>query len=102
MLVDFANGQSCEYQYLMHCMNVVRADFDDVDLGAEDWFRPFMKSMLIVHEHDYRSKIGLPPLLPDEKLAQRHQTFFTYVVEGHRDPLSRWESEHRFKHADVS
>ena len=31
MLVDWATGRSCEFQYLMNCMNVIRADFDDVD-----------------------------------------------------------------------
>jgi hypothetical protein len=85
----------------MKCMNMIRADFDDVDLAAEDWFQPFVRSMLIWHEHSYRSKIGLPPLLADE-LAQLHRTFFTYLLEGDRNPLSRWESQHRLKHADVS
>jgi hypothetical protein len=101
-LFSWVNARSCEYQYLMKCINMMRADFDDVDLAAEDdWFRPFVKSMLICREDDYRSKIGLPPPLPNE-LVERHRSFFTYVLAGDRNTLSRWESEHRLKHSDVS
>ena len=103
-LVAWANARSCAFQYLMNCMNVVRADANDCDLATAtkaDWFPPFVKSMLIWKEDDYRSKIGLPSLLPNE-LAWRHSTFLTYVLEGARDPLSHWEAAHKLKHSDVS
>lgn len=38
-LIDWANARSCAYQYLMNCMNVVRADVSDYDPA---WFRPFV------------------------------------------------------------
>jgi hypothetical protein len=106
-LITWANARSCAFSYLMHCVNVVRADVNDCDLATAtkaDWFRPFVKSMLIWKEDDYRTKIGLPTLLPSLPvgLARHHSAFLTCVLEGAHDPLLHWESTHRLKHSDVS
>jgi lipopolysaccharide biosynthesis glycosyltransferase len=104
-LIDYAKARSCAYHYLMNCVNVVRADVNDFDHATAtkaDWFRPFVKSMLIWKEDVYRSKIGLPTLLPNWELARVHSSFFTCVLNGARDPLSHWEAIHSLKHSDVS
>jgi hypothetical protein len=104
-LITLANARTCAFLYLMSCMNIVRRDVDDfarAKFGAKaDWFDPFVRSMLIWKEDDYRRKAGLPTLLPSE-LAWRHATFLTYVSEGVDDPLSHWEAEHQLKHGLVS
>lgn len=103
-LVAWANARSCAFQYLMNCMNVVRSDVNDCDLAIAtkaDWFRPFVKSMLIWKEDDYRSKIGVAALLPDG-LRSCHATFLKFVLEGIPDPLSHWEAEHKLGYHDVS
>ena len=102
--VAWANARSCAFKYLMNCMNVVRADVGDFDLEIlekADWFRPFVKSMLILKEDEYRGAIGLPTLLP-HGLWARHATFLKFVLEGVPDPLSHWEAVHKLKHRDVS
>jgi hypothetical protein len=106
-LVSWANARSCAFLYLMNCINVVRVDANDykVTPGHKgDWFQPFVQSMLIWKEDEYRNKIGLPTLLPDFPVgrAQCHASFLTYVLEGAPDPLSRWETVHQLKHGDVS
>ena len=103
-LIACANVRSCMFQYLVSCMNEIRADVNDFEHPwrlEDDWFRPFVKSMLICKEDDYRSKIGLPTLLPFSLPAgltyRRHSTFLTYVLEGVRNPLSYWEFGTPFK-----
>jgi hypothetical protein len=101
-LIVWANARSCAFLYLMSCMNVIRADVNDcATVTKGDWFRPFVKSMLIWKEDDYRRKIGLPTLLAND-LAWRHSTFLTYALDGAPDPLSRWEEVHQLKHSYVS
>lgn len=93
-LIMWANARSCAFLYLMNCMNNVRADVNDVDLSTAtktDWFQPFVKSMLVWKEDDYRSKIGLPSLLRGD-LRRLHATFLTYVLNGVRNPLFHWEA----------
>jgi hypothetical protein len=60
--------------------------------------------MLISKEDSYRNKIGLPTLLPDGagNLPWQHSSFSTLVMNGHRDPLSQWETIHKLVHSDVS
>ena len=102
MLVSWANARSCASLYVMNCINVVRADVGDFPSGHQrDWFQPFVQSMLIWKEDEYRNKIGLPTILPDG-LAACHSTFLTCVLEGVRDPLSYWETAYGLKHGDVS
>jgi hypothetical protein len=103
-LIGWANARSCAFLYLMNCINVVRVDVNDykVTPGHKgDWFQPFVQSMLIWKEDEYRNKIGLPTLLPDG-LASCHSTFLTGVLKGVSDPLSYWETAHELKHGDVS
>src|SRR5207302_9555358 len=97
VLVDWANARSCAFLYLMNCINAVRVgDVNDCKVTpghTGDWFEPFVQSMLIWKENEYRNKIGLPTLLPDG-LAACHSTFLTGVLEGVRDPLLHWETAH--------
>jgi hypothetical protein len=46
--------------------------------------------MLICKDDCYRTKVGLPSLLPAEpaELAWRHLTFLKFVVEGIPNPLA--------------
>jgi len=100
-LITCANARSCAFLYLMNCMNVVRGDVGDFDRAKPDWFRPFVRSILIWKEDDYRRRVGLPTMLPNE-LARHHSTFLTYVLEGVSDPLQQWEEAHQLKHSYVS
>jgi hypothetical protein len=102
-LVLWARARSCAFRYYMNCMNIIRLDVNDLP-RERDWFRPFVRSMLIWKEDDYRSKIGLKTLLPahPDALAWRHSTFLTCVGEGALDPLARWETAHELRHEDVS
>ena len=103
-LIGWANARSCAYQYLMNGINMVRAEVNDVDATIKPgWFRPFAKSLLISKEDAYRSKIGLPTLLPDiADLSWRHSSFTTLVMNGHSDPLSQWQAIHELVHSEVS
>ncbi len=104
-LITWANARTCAFLYLMSCANIMRGDLGDFarakpGTGA-DWLGPFVRSMLIWKEDDYRRKVGLPSMLPSE-LAWRHSTFLTYVSEGVRDPLTHWEAEHQLKYGVAS
>jgi hypothetical protein len=104
-LIAWANARSCTFHYLMQGINMVRVDVNDVDPKAEtNWLRSFVKSMLISKEDFHRNKIGLPTLLPGGavNLSWQHSSFMTLVMNGHRDPLSRWEVIHKLTHGDVS
>ena len=100
-LITCANARSCAFLYLMNCMNVIREDVGDFDRAKPDWFHPFVKSMLIWKEDDYRRRVGLPTMLPSD-LARHHSTFLTYVLDGVSDPLRHCEEAHQLKHSYVS
>jgi hypothetical protein len=71
-----------------------RFDFKD----KKDWFRPFVRSMLIWHEHLIREKLGLPDLMPDFILPLQHSTFFNIVHNGHQHPLYEFERHYGISH----
>ena len=98
-ILAWANSRTTAFQYLMYCMNVIRADVKDFEHPG--WFQPFVKSMLICKEDEYRQKIGLPALLPSD-MVRRHASFLDFVLKGAVDPLSQWEAIHKLKHSDVS
>jgi hypothetical protein len=100
-LVAFAAARSLICLYFMNGINMVRAEFDDInDDHAKDWFRPFVKSMLIFDEDDYRSKINLPSLLPGGAIdALQHSSFMSIVRNGERNPLFEWERAFKIEHA---
>ena len=105
VLVGWANARSMAFLYLMRCINLVRVvdvkDFNASPGDERDWFQPFVQSMLICKEDDYRNKIGLPTLLPDG-LAAGHASFLIGVLDGVHDPLSHWETVNGLNHSDVS
>jgi hypothetical protein len=66
-LYEYTRQRSIYYNYVLNGINLLRDDFDDFAGGKDrDWLRPFNKSMMIWHEHLYRSKIGLPTLFDDK------------------------------------
>jgi hypothetical protein len=101
-LVGYANAKSAVYLYYLNGMNLIRAEFDDMDL-KKDWFRPFIISVLIWTENGYREQIGLPTLLPDGAIdALRHSTFVDGVWRGEKNPLFGWEKHYGLVHSEVT
>jgi hypothetical protein len=92
-LLEYARVRSIVFLYFMNGMNILRSEFDDVvQPDNKDWYRPFVKSMMIVSEDHYRSKINLPTLLEDKILrALPYSTFMKIVQNGMRNPLFDWE-----------
>ena len=77
----------------------MRGDFERFDFkDNKDWFRPFVRSMLIWHEHLIRQKIGLPNLMPNYILSIQHSTFFNIVRDGHEHPLYEFEHHYGVRH----
>ena len=94
-LYEFTRGVSLSYHYDFSGINLLRYDFDDFAGGKDrDWLLPFHKSMMIVAENHFRSKIGLPSLFEDiVPGVVPHTDFFTLVYNGARNPLFEWESK---------
>jgi hypothetical protein len=94
-LYGLARQRSIYYDYVFNGINLLRYDFDDFAGGKDrDWLTPFVRSMMIWHEHVYRSKIGLPTLFEDKLIkAHPHSDFFTLVHNGVRNPLFEWETK---------
>jgi len=94
-LYDYAQARSIYYNYVLNGINLLRYDFEDFVGGEDrDWLRPFSKSVMIWHEHLYRSKIGLPSLFGNKRFgALEHSNFFNLVHGGARNPLFEWESK---------
>jgi hypothetical protein len=93
----YAQQRSIYYNYVLNGINLLRYDFDDFAGGKDrDWLRPFSKSMMIWHEHVYRSNIGLPTLFEDKSIgikALEHSVYFNLVRDGTRNPLFEWETK---------
>lgn len=94
-LYDYAQARSIYYNYVLNGINLLRYEFEDFGGGKErDWLRPFSKSMMIWHEHLYRSKLGLPSLFEDMSFSGlKHSNFFNLVHDGVRNPLFEWEAK---------
>ena len=89
-LIGFCNGRSALLLYYMNGINVVRIEAKDRH-NTKDWFKPFVRAMLIWDEDTYRSQIGLPSLLPGSLDALEYSTFMNMVVNGIENPLYAWE-----------
>ncbi len=101
-LIGYANAKSALYLYHLNGLNLIRAEFGDMDL-KKDWFRPFVTSMLIWEEHSYREKVSLPSLLPGGMVdALMHSTFVNQVVRGEKNPLFGWEKHYGLVHSEVT
>ena len=90
-LVDACSTRCAVILLHLNSFNVLRAVYKDIDTD-KDWFRPFVRSMLIWNEDSYRKKLGLPSLLKGELDGLKHSTFMNMVTNGHRNPLFEWET----------
>ena len=103
-LIVFANLSCAFYLYDLHGWNLVRVatKIDPAYSADKDWFRPFVRSMLISSENDARQKLGLPSLFTDSIAPLRHATFMVGVAKGQANPLFEWERSYRRKHREES
>src|SRR5262249_53450648 len=71
--------------YYLEGLNLVRTA-TKIDPPAQntnnDWFRPFIRSMLIFSEDAARQKLGLPRLCYNSIAALRHGSFMADVASG--------------------
>ena len=93
-LVGFCNARSAVFLYCVNGLNIVRIMRGDKD-SPKDWFRPFLRSMLIWDEDTCRGQIGLPSLLPGSMDALEHSTFMNMVVDVYQNPLYEWEKAYQ-------
>lgn len=77
--------------YYINGLNVLRIDMDDHK--KEDWLRPFILSMMIVYEDNFRKSINLPSLLKQNLDNLNHSTFMNVVRSGADNPYEVWLSE---------
>lgn len=90
--------------YHLNGLNIVRGFFERHNLDdPKDWFKPFVKSMLIFAEQSHRQKLGLASLCGEFGIeALEHMTFSNFVRDGHQQPLFEWERHYNRVHAEVS
>jgi hypothetical protein len=88
-LMSFCNTRGAVLLYYVNGLNIVRRADKDFDAN-KDWFRPFIKSMLIWQEDTYRRNLGLPPLLPDPTAALEYSAFLNAVTNGAPNPYYDW------------
>jgi hypothetical protein len=89
-LVALCNARSCRLLFYFNGLQQVRYQFNDYD-RQKDWFRPFVRAMLIWHEDMRRADMGLPSLLPDELPGLKYCDFMNLVVDGAANPYYEWE-----------
>lgn len=88
--------------YWVNGFNLLRAKYEphNVDVNP-NWFRPFVRSMMIWSEWVHRSNLGLPQLCDDARALQ-HSTLANFVSDGEANPLTAWEAHYGLKHDEVS
>jgi len=91
-LISYCNTRSLIMNYCVNGLNLVRFEFNDFSKN-KDWFKPFVKSMLICEEAQLRESIKMPSLLPDEFDALKHSSFMNAVINGCENPLYEWEKQ---------
>jgi hypothetical protein len=104
-LLSFANVNCAVLLYYLNGWNLVRVatKIDPPAQSADkDWFRPFIRSMLIYSEDTARKKLGLPRLCMDDIAPLRHSSFMIHVASGEANPLFEWERHYERKHNDES
>ena len=93
-LITFINSKCVVASLYLNSLNIVRAVYNDVQ-KKNDWFRPFVRSMLIWTEDNYRSKLSMLSLLADPLDGLRHSTFFNMVANGVENPFLEWKQHYR-------
>jgi len=84
-LITFTKANCAALLYYLEGWNLLRlaTQIDPIVQSADkDWFRPFIRSMLIFSEDFARQKLGLPRLCPDRLAALRHHCFMMDVESG--------------------
>jgi hypothetical protein len=89
-IIGFINGKCILAALHLNSLNMVRAVYNDVR-EEDDWFRAFVRSMLIWTEDHYRSQLAMPSLLTDPLGGLKHSTFFNMVANGCKNPLLEWK-----------
>jgi hypothetical protein len=88
-LIDFCNVRCAIGIMYLNCFNVLRVLFKDID-ESKDWFRPFIRSMLIWAEDTQRKNLGLPSLLGNDLDGLRFSLFGNFVEKGFPNPYFEW------------
>jgi len=93
-LIDFCNLRCVVTLPHLNSFNILRVFYHDIDDDEQrDWFRPFIKSMLIWEEDLYRSKIGMPSLLAEDLDGLSHSVFFNLVDSEAANPYLEWSRQ---------
>jgi hypothetical protein len=77
--------------YYMNGLNKVRVGHFKDFIEERDWFRPLVRSLMILSENSYRSEIGLPSLLEKSHDEEALTILPQYVTGGHKDPYTEWK-----------
>jgi hypothetical protein len=107
-LIATLNARCVLILYHSNGPNILRGLFEHRSLDdPKDWFKPFVRSMLISAENTHRQNLKLPSMLGGEELqasirALKHATFLNGVVDGAEQPLFAWERHYNLVHSEVS
>ncbi|KAA3595863.1 MAG: hypothetical protein D8M57_17465 [Candidatus Scalindua sp. AMX11] len=79
------------WSFFYEVHNAMRIQLGDCSENSDDdWVRPFIESQLIWSEHEWREKLGLPPLV-DPLDAVQHSLFLNIVLSGSHNPYLEWK-----------
>jgi hypothetical protein len=106
-LVATLNAQCVLLLYHMNGFDILRGLFERRTLGdPRDWFKPFVRSMLIWAENTHRGNLQLPSMFGGDFdgsiRSLQHATFMDFVRTGAEQPLFAWERHYNLLHSDVS
>jgi hypothetical protein len=106
-LIATLNARCVLILYHANGLNILRGLFEHRSLDdPKDWFKPFVRSMLIAAENTHREKLNLPSMLGEgfEAMirALQHATFLNFVVDGAEQPLFASERHYNLVHSEVS
>ena len=93
--VKFCNAISAMNNFQMNGLNLLRLDIGDYSEKIEDdWFLPFVTSMLIFSEDTIRRELKLKKLCDDDESISiiAHSTFKNYVCDNlSKNPYLTWK-----------
>jgi hypothetical protein len=106
-LIAMLNAQCVLFLYHMNGLNIIRGLFERRTLDdPKDWFKPFVRSMLIFAENTHRGKLRLPSRCGEDFdgsiRSLQHATFMDFVRTGAEQPLFAWERHYNLVHSGVS
>lgn len=93
--LDYSNTISAMNNFHMNGLNLLRLDIGDYSEKVEDdWFLPFVTSMLIFSEDTIRRELKLNKLYDDDESPSiiAHSTFKNYVCDNlSKNPYLTWK-----------